>query len=89
MKFEPLNKNILIERDKQEEKTAGGIILPDSMKGEKPQEGIVVAVSETLDSKIQVGNKVMFGKYAGSEVTFSGKDYLLMNESDVLGIIRE
>jgi len=86
--FEPLNKNILIQRPSKEEKTAGGIILPDSMKQEKPQEGYVVAVAPDLETSIEVGNKVMFGKYSGQEVTFESKDYLLMNEADVLGKIK-
>lgn len=88
MNFEPLNRNILVERKQSEEKTQGGIILPDSMKEEKPSEGSVVAVSGNLETPIKISDKVMFGKYAGNEVNFEGKDYLLMKEDDVLGIIR-
>ena len=76
MKFRPLHDRVLVERIDEDEKTAGGIIIPDTAK-EKPSEGKVVAV----------GDKILFGKWSGTEVTVDGKELLIMKESDVLGII--
>ena len=94
MKFRPLHDRVLIEVLDSEEKTAGGIIIPDTAK-EKPQEGKVVAVgsgSRTEDGKItpmdvKVGDLVLFGKWSGTEVKMNGEDYLIMKESDIMGII--
>jgi len=83
----------LVQRSEEEEKTAGGIIIPDSAK-EKPQQGTVVAVGKgkVLDNgqlvalEVSVGDKVLFGKYAGSEVTLDGEEYVILREDDILAI---
>ena len=93
MKFRPLHDRVLIEVLEGEEKTAGGIIIPDTAK-EKPQEGKVVAVgsgARTEDGKIipmdvKVGDLVLFGKWSGTEVKIDGKEYSIMKESDIMGI---
>jgi len=93
MKFRPLHDRVLIEVLDGEEKTSGGIIIPDTAK-EKPQEGKVVAVgvgARTDDGKIiamdvQVGDTVLFGKWSGTEVKIDGKEYSIMKESDIMGI---
>jgi chaperonin GroES len=93
MKFRPLHDRVLIEVLDGEEKTSGGIIIPDTAK-EKPQEGNVVAVGpggRTEDGKIipmdvKVGDKVLFGKWSGTEVKIDGKEYSIMKESDIMGI---
>ena len=93
MKFRPLHDRVLIESLESEEKTAGGIIIPDTAK-EKPQEGKVIAVgpgSKTEDGKIvpmdvKVGDRVLFGKWSGTEVKIDGKEYSIMKESDIMGI---
>ena len=93
MKFRPLHDRVLIEVLDSEEKTSGGIIIPDTAK-EKPQEGKVVAVgagARTDDGKIivmdvQVGDTVLFGKWSGTEVKIDGKEYSIMKESDIMGI---
>ena len=93
MKFRPLHDRVLIEVLDREEKTSGGIIIPDSAK-EKPQEGKVVAVgsgTKTEDGKIipmdvKVGDLVLFGKWSGTEVKIDGKEYNIMKESDIKGI---
>ena len=94
MKFRPLHDRVLIKVLDSEEKTAGGIIIPDTAK-EKPQEGEVVAVgpgSKNEDGKltpmdVKVGDIVLFGKWSGTEVKMNGEDYLIMKESDIMGII--
>ena len=94
MKIRPLNDRIVVERLEAEDKTAGGIYLPDAAK-EKPKTGKVVAVGEgkLLDSgerskpSLKKGNKIIFESYAGTEVKIDGKEYLLMREDDVLAII--
>ena len=93
MKIRPLQDRILIQRVEEEEKTAGGIIIPDSAK-EKPQEGKVVAVGKgkVLDNgqiaplEVAEGDRVLFGKYAGTDVTLDGEDYVILREDDVLAI---
>ena len=93
MKIRPLQDRILVKRVDEEQKTAGGIIIPDSAK-EKPQEGIVIAVGNGKigdDGKIQPldvkkGDKVLFSKYAGTEVNLDGEEHLIIREDDVLGI---
>ncbi len=92
--FRPLHDRILVKRLTEEEKTAGGIIIPDSAK-EKPQEGEVIAVGtgRTLDNgntqtlEVKPGNRVLFTKYAGNDIKISGEEYLIMREDDVLGIV--
>jgi len=89
VKIKPLADRILIEPKEAEEKTASGIIIPDTAK-EKPQEGTVVAVGPgTKDEKltVKVGDNVLYGKYAGTELHLEGTDYLIMRESDIVAII--
>jgi len=94
MKFRPLQDRILIKRIDKEEKTSGGIIIPDTAK-EKPQEGEVVAVGNgkrTEDGKVtpmdvKKGDRVLFGKYSGSEIKIDGEEHLILREDEVLGIL--
>ena len=94
MAFRPLHDRVLVRRVEAEEKTAGGIIIPDSAK-EKPAEGEVVAVgagSKAEDGKVtpldvKAGDRVLFGKWSGTEVKVDGEDLLIMKESDILGVI--
>ncbi|OHB60194.1 MAG: co-chaperone GroES [Planctomycetes bacterium RBG_13_46_10] len=96
MKIRPLADKVIVERIEAESKTAGGIVLPDSAK-EKPQRGKIVSVGEgkLLDdgarSKMQVkkGDEVLFTSYAGTEVKLDGKEYLIMEESDIMAIIEK
>ncbi len=87
--FIPNEDRILVEAAAAEEKTASGIIIPDTAK-EKPQEGIVVAVGAGTGEKpvtVKVGDKVLYGKYSGTEIAFGGTDYLIMRNSDVFGTL--
>ncbi len=94
MAFRPLGDRVLVKRVKEEEKTKGGIIIPDTAK-EKPQEGEIVAAGpgarddngkvQPLD--VKVGDRILFGKWSGSEVTLDGEELLIMKESDVLGVL--
>ena len=94
MSFRPLHDRVLVRRVEAEEKTAGGIIIPDSAK-EKPAEGEVVAVgagNKAEDGKVtpldvKAGDRVLFGKWSGTEVKIDGEDLLIMKESDVLGVV--
>lgn len=94
MKVVPIGDRILIERIEAEQKTEGGIVLPDSAK-EKPQRGRVVALgegrqlkgTETAPFQVQEGDEVIFESYAGTEVSLDGREYLLMSEEDILGIL--
>lgn len=89
VKIKPLADRVLIEAAAAEEKTASGIIIPDTAK-EKPQRGKVVAVGNgKKDEPITVkeGDEVLYGKYAGTEITLNGKEYLIMRESDILAIV--
>jgi chaperonin GroES len=89
--FKPLADRVLIEPIAAETKTASGIIIPDTAK-EKPQEGTVVAVGpgkKDEPTTVKVGDKVLYGKYSGSELKLEGKDFLIVNEGDLLGIITE
>ncbi len=94
MNFRPLHDRVLVRRVEAEEKTAGGIIIPDTAK-EKPQEGEVVAVgtgTKDDDGKVtpldvKAGDKILFGKWSGTEVKLNGEDLLIMKESDILGIV--
>ena len=94
MSFRPLHDRVLVRRVEAEEKTAGGIIIPDSAK-EKPAEGQIVAVgtgTRSDDGKVtpldvKEGDRVLFGKWSGTEVTVAGEDLLIMKESDILGVI--
>jgi chaperonin GroES len=94
MKIRPLQDRILVKRIEEEEKTKGGIIIPDTAK-EKPQEGRVVAVGKGKVAEdgtvtpldVKKGDKVLFGKYAGTEVNLDGEEHLIIREDDVLGVI--
>ena len=94
MKFRPLHDRVLVERVEQEEKTAGGIILPDTAQ-EKPMEGKVVSAGAGAKDEsgnvtkldVKKGDRILFGKWSGTEVKVDGKDLLIMKESDILGII--
>ncbi|MFH1654441.1 MAG: co-chaperone GroES [Pseudomonadota bacterium] len=94
LNFRPLQDRVLVKRLDGEEKSAGGIIIPDAAK-EKPQQGEVVAVGSgrvTEDGKVRPldlkqGDKILFGKYSGTEVKFSGTEYLIMREDDILGVV--
>ncbi|MAI12311.1 MAG: co-chaperone GroES [Rhodospirillaceae bacterium TMED167] len=94
MGFKPLHDRIAVERVSEEEKTAGGIIIPDTAQ-EKPSEGKIVSVGPGARKKdgsyaemeVKVGDRVLFGKWSGTEAKIDGKDVLIMQESDVMGII--
>ncbi|HJN24637.1 MAG: co-chaperone GroES [Rhodospirillales bacterium] len=94
MKFRPLHDRVLVKRLEQEEKTAGGIIIPDTAQ-EKPSEGEIVAVGSGVRREdgtlvaldVKAGDQVLFGKWSGTEVSVDGQDLLIMKESDLLGVI--
>ena len=94
MKFRPLHDRVVVRRVESEEKTAGGIIIPDTAK-EKPMEGEVLAVGpgarnergEIVPLDVKAGDRILFGKWSGSEVKIDGEELIIMKESDVLGII--
>ncbi len=94
MKVRPLHDRVLVQRVESDAKTAGGIIIPDSAK-EKPQEGKVVAVGpgrmdksgKRIAPEVKKGNRILFGRYGGTEVKIDGVEYLIMGEEDILGII--
>ncbi|MFN3207717.1 MAG: co-chaperone GroES [Roseovarius sp.] len=96
MAFKPLHDRVLVRRVESEEKTAGGLIIPDSAK-EKPSEGEVVAVGdgarkdsgELIDMAVSVGDRILFGKWSGTEITIDGEELLIMKESDILGVITD
>jgi chaperonin GroES len=94
MKVRPLGDRLLVKRVKEEEKTKGGIIIPDTAK-EKPQEGKVMAVGKgkmteagkLVTPEVKAGDTILFGKYSGSEVTLNGEEHLIMREDDVMGVV--
>ena len=94
MAFRPLHDRVLVRRIEEDEKTAGGIIIPDTAK-EKPQQGEVVAVgsgargddNEIVHLDVKAGDKILFGKWSGSEVKIDGEELIIMKESDILGIV--
>jgi chaperonin GroES len=94
MKIRPLHDRVIVQRLEEEEKTKGGIIIPDSAK-EKPQEGKVIAVGtgKILENgtkialDVKVGDKILFGKYSGTEIKIDGEELLMMREDDILGVI--
>jgi chaperonin GroES len=96
MKFRPLHDRVVLTRIDAEEKTAGGIIIPDTAK-EKPQEGRVVAVGpggrdengKLIPIDVKVGDRVLFGKWSGTEVKIDAVEYLIMKESDIMGVLTE
>jgi chaperonin GroES len=96
MKFRPLHDRVVIKRVEAEEKTTGGIIIPDTAK-EKPQQGEVIAVGpggrdevgKLIPIDVKVGDRVLFGKWSGTEVKLDGVEYLIMKESDLMGVLVE
>jgi chaperonin GroES len=96
MKFRPLHDRVVVKRIEAEEKTAGGIIIPDTAK-EKPQQGEVVAVGpggrdetgKLIPIDVHTGDRVLFGKWSGTEVKIDGVEYLIMKESDIMGVLVE
>ncbi|MEJ2471718.1 MAG: co-chaperone GroES [Desulfuromonadales bacterium] len=94
MKIRPLHDRIIVERLEEETTTAAGIIIPDTAK-EKPQQGKIIAVGKgkvteegkVLPMDVKVGDKVLFGKYAGTDIKIEGKEYLMMREDDILGVV--
>ena len=94
MKFRPLHDRVVVRRVKSEEKTAGGIIIPDTAQ-EKPQEGEIIAAGpgardeagKLVPLDVKAGDRILFGKWSGTEVKIDGEDLLIMKESDVMGII--
>ena len=94
MGFRPLHDRVLVRRTEAEEKTAGGIIIPDTAK-EKPQEGLVVSAGTGARNEagtvhpleVKAGDKILFGKWSGTEVKIDGEDLIIMKESDILGIV--
>ena len=94
MKIRPLQDRVIVKRIAEEEKTKGGIIIPDTAK-EKPQEGKIIAVGKgktnddgkLIPLDIKVGDKILFGKYSGSEIKLNGEEHLIMREEDILGVI--
>jgi chaperonin GroES len=94
MKFRPLGDRVLVKRVEEEEKTRGGIIIPDTAK-EKPQEGEVLAVGpgardetgKRVELDVKPGDRILFGKWSGTEVRVDGQDLLIMKESDILGVV--
>ena len=94
MAFKPLHDRVLVKRVQSDEKTKGGLIIPDSAK-EKPAEGEIIAVGEgarkdsgeLIAPSVKAGDRILFGKWSGTEVTLDGEELLIMKESDILGII--
>ena len=94
MKFRPLHDRVVVRRIESEEKTSGGIIIPDTAK-EKPQEGEIIGVGpgardeagKLVPLDVKVGDRILFGKWSGTEVKLDGEDLLIMKESDIMGII--
>ncbi len=94
MAFKPLHDRVVVRRVESEEKTAGGLIIPDTAK-EKPAEGVVIAVGEgardddgkRIPMDVKEGDRILFGKWSGTEVTLDGEELLIMKESDIMGII--
>ena len=92
--FRPLHDRVVVKRVKEEEKTKGGIIIPETAQ-EKPQEGEIVAVGpgardedgERIEMDVEVGDRILFGKWSGTEVKIDGEDLLIMKESDIMGVI--
>ena len=92
-KIRPLHDRVIVKRIEEEEKTKGGIIIPDTAK-EKPQEGRVVAVgpgkqedSKVIPLGVKAGDKILFGKYSGTDIKLDGEDHLILREDDILGVI--
>ena len=95
MKIKPLNDRVIVSREKEEQKTAGGIIIPDTAK-EKPLEGKIIAVGpgkrdddgNRIPLEVKEGDRILFSKYAGTEIKIDGKEHVFMREDDILGILQ-
>ncbi len=95
MNIKPLHDRIIVKCVEEETKTAGGIIIPDTASKEKPQQGVVLAVGsgkvtsegKVLPMTVKVNDKVLFGKYAGTDIKLEGDDYLILREEDILGVL--
>ena len=96
MNIQPLHERVIVKRVKEEEKTKGGIIIPDTAK-EKPQEGLVIAVGsgriegegkKKVPLEVKKGDRVLFSKYAGTEITIEGEEHLIMKEEDIIALIK-
>ena len=93
-KFRPLHDRVVVRRVKEEEKSKGGILIPDTAK-EKPQEGEVLAIGpgardeegKRIDMDVAIGDRILFGKWSGTEVTIDGEELLIMKESDIMGVV--
>jgi len=93
-KFRPLHDRVVVRRVKEEEKSKGGILIPDTAK-EKPQEGEVIAIGpgardeegKRIDMDVAIGDRILFGKWSGTEVTIDGEELLIMKESDIMGVV--
>ena len=96
MKIRPLQDRVIVKRVEEEERTKGGIIIPDTAK-EKPQEGQIIAVGPgkvtddgtKIPMEVKVGDRILFGKYSGTEIKIDGEEHLIMREDDILGIIEK
>ena len=96
MQFRPLHDRVVVQRVDAEEKTKGGIIIPDTAK-EKPQEGKIIAVGpgardeagKLVPLDVKAGDRILFGKWSGTEIKLDGEDYLIMKESDIMGVLAE
>lgn len=96
MKFRPLHDRVLVRRLEEDERTAGGIIIPDTAK-EKPMQGEIIAVGNgaraddgtPVPLDVSVGETVLFGKYAGSEVTIDGEEFVILRENDIMGVVED
>ena len=96
MKIRPLQDRVIVKRVEEEERTKGGIIIPDTAK-EKPQEGQIIAVGpgkvaddgKKIPMEVKAGDRVLFGKYSGTEIKIDGEEHLIMREDDILGIIEK
>ena len=96
MKFRPLHDRVVVKRIDAEEKSAGGIIIPDTAQ-EKPQQGVVIAIGpggrdesgKLVPIEVKVGDRILFGKWSGTEVKIEGVEYLIMKESDIMGVIEQ
>ena len=94
MKIQPLHDRVIVKRIEEDEKTKGGIIIPDTAK-EKPQEGIVVAVGsgkteegKKIPLEVKKGDRILFSKYAGTEITIEGEEHLIMKEDDIIALVK-
>jgi chaperonin GroES len=96
MKIRPLQDRVIVKRVEEEEKTKGGIIIPETAK-EKPQEGKIIAAGpgkvtddgKKIPMEVKVGDRILFGKYSGTEIKIDGEEHLIMREDDILGIIEK